>query len=72
MQEDLNRRTRRLDDSIGKTGQPNNDQRQQFVELTQEQQRLAELIQNMIGQPDDTPTPDSAPKPGPDDKHNQP
>jgi hypothetical protein len=72
MQEDLNRRTRRLNDAIGKAGHPNDEGRQEFVELTHEQQRLAELIQNMIGQPDDTPTPDSAPKPFPDDNHKQP
>ena len=57
---------------IGKIGQPNDDERQGFVELTQEQQRLAELIQNMIGEPGDTATPGSAPKPAPDDKHKQP
>jgi hypothetical protein len=44
MQEDLNRRTRRLDEAIGRGKQPNDQQRTEFAELTKEQGRLAELI----------------------------
>jgi hypothetical protein len=53
MQEDLNRRTRRLDEAVGRGHEPNDEQRKQFSDLTQEQRRLAELIQAMAGDSDE-------------------
>ncbi len=44
MQEDLNRRTRRLDEAISRGQGPTDEQRRQLADLTQEQGRLAEII----------------------------
>jgi len=50
MQEDLNRRTRRLDDAIGHGRGPTDDVRRQLADLTKEQGRLAELIEKLAAE----------------------
>jgi hypothetical protein len=48
MQEEINRRTRQLDEAIDKTGGPNDQQRREYLALSQEQGRLADLILQML------------------------
>ena len=55
MQDDLNRRTRRLNDAIGEGKQPAEPQRRDLTELTREQGRLAELMQGFGAKGAETP-----------------
>ena len=49
MQEDLNRRTRRLSDAVGEQP-PTDEQQADFARLAKEQGRLAELMLNLVGE----------------------
>jgi hypothetical protein len=53
MQDDLNRRTRRLDEAVGGGRTPTDDQRREFAALTTEQGRLAELTIKLVGDSSD-------------------
>lgn len=53
MQDDLNRRTHRLDEAIGPGRTPSDAQRREFADLTEEQGRLAELMVKLAGDTSD-------------------
>jgi len=53
MQDDLNRRTHRLDEAIGPGRAPTDAQRREFANLTEEQGRLAELMMKLAGDASD-------------------
>jgi hypothetical protein len=56
-QDDLNRRTHRLDEAIGPGRAPTEAQRQEFANLTEEQGRLAELMVKLVGDANDDSSP---------------
>jgi hypothetical protein len=57
MQDDLNRRTHRLDEAIGPGRAPSEAQRHEFSDLTEEQGHLAELMIKLTGDTSDDPPP---------------
>lgn len=57
MQDDLNRRTHRLDEAVGPGRAPTDAQQQEFADLTEEQGRLAELIVKLTGDAADEASP---------------
>ncbi len=65
MQEDLNRRTRRLNDAIVATKLPIPDQQRELADLTAEQGHLAELVEQLAaGAEDKSSKPDDRPPSG--------
>lgn len=50
MQDDLNRRTRRLDEAVAGSATISDEQKQEFTELTEEQGHLAELMVKLTGE----------------------
>ena len=58
MQEEVNLRTRQLEDTLGATQDPKEDVRREYVQLSQEQGQLADLLYNLMparGDPEDRP-----------------
>ena len=57
MQDDLNRRTHRLDEAVGSGHAPSDAQQKEFADLTEEQGRLAELMAKLVGDNRNEPSP---------------